>query len=38
MWVEIEANNKEASRAQKAWDVAAEPELDYELRLSVFNT
>lgn len=38
MWVEIEPNNKEASRAQKVWDVAAEPELDYELRLSVFNT
>mmetsp|Transcript_108930 Transcript_108930/g.150668 ORF Transcript_108930/g.150668 Transcript_108930/m.150668 type:complete len:99 (+) Transcript_108930:4116-4412(+) len=38
MWVEIEANNKEAARAQKIWDVTAEPELDYELRLSVFDT
>mmetsp|Transcript_9294 Transcript_9294/g.6660 ORF Transcript_9294/g.6660 Transcript_9294/m.6660 type:complete len:253 (-) Transcript_9294:589-1347(-) len=38
MWVEIEANDKETKKAQKAWDVTPEPILDYQLRLSVFGT
>ncbi len=38
-WLEIESQEKKRNeRKQKIWDVTAEPELDYQIRVSILDT